>query len=450
MLRWRATCVIVTLGLSVFARGEPPRVVSASPDHGDVGVDPATSEIRIEFDQAMSPAGQSICGGGPRFPKLSGPPKWARAEDGVVRILVLPVLLAPEHLYELSVNCASFRGTRSATGEPAEITQIRFATGPMSKPGATPIAPALLTPDQNKAAIAALRKAIDTQYSYRDRVVTDWPARFDAAAPALEAATTRAAFARAAARLLEPANDLHLNLRVGEAAFPTARGGPPANINTATLPKAVQGFKWQSAGVATGRFDDGVGYILLTGWSSDAGSLAPALAALDQWRDAPGLIIDVRGNGGGDERTARAFASRFVRSKAVYSKSEIRTPEGFSGPFERTIEPAPPEQRFPGKVVVLIGPACMSSNESFVLMMRHGAGATLVGDRTRGSSGNPKPYDLGNGVTALVPSWRDLLPDGTLLEGAGVEPDLRVPVTSTQLEGGDLVLEAGLAKLRQR
>lgn len=450
MLGRRVLCVLATLGFCSFVRADPPRVVAASPDHGDTGVDPATNEVRIEFDQAMSPAGQSICGGGPRFPKLSGQPRWTKTEDGVLRVLVLPVLLAPEHQYELSVNCASFQGTRSAAGEAAEITQIRFATGPEVKPGTAMEAKPALTPEQNRAAVAALRTAIDTQYSYRDRVVADWPSRFAAAAPLLEAAKTRAAFARVAARLLEPANDLHLNLRVGEAYFPTARGGPAPNINTASVAKAVPGFKWKAAGVATGRFEDGVGYIMLTGWPSDAGLIAPALAALDEWRDAPGVVIDVRGNGGGDERTARVFASRFVRTKAVYSKSEIKTPQGVSGPFERTIEPGPAEQRFGGKAVVLVGPGCMSSNESFVLMMRYGAGAMLVGDRTRGSSGNPKPHDLGNGVTALVPSWRDLLPDGTPLEGTGVEPDLRVPVNAKQLEAGDPVIEAGVAKVRQK
>ena len=73
-----------------------------------------------------------------------------------------------------------------------------------------------------------------------------------------------------------------------------------------------------------------------------------------------------------------------------------------------------------------MGPASMSSCESFLLMMKQVPGCTLVGQRSYGSSGNPQPVDLGNGVTAFVPSWKDLRPDGTCLEGEGVEPDVEV------------------------
>jgi C-terminal processing protease CtpA/Prc len=97
---------------------------------------------------------------------------------------------------------------------------------------------------------------------------------------------------------------------------------------------------------------------------------------------------------------------------------------------------------------VLIGPGCVSSNESFLLMMKHGAHATLVGEPSFGSSGNPKPIDLGNGVTVILPSWEDQLPDGTVLEGHGVQPDLPASLGSDPSRDG--VLEAALAALRKQ
>jgi C-terminal processing protease CtpA/Prc len=81
-------------------------------------------------------------------------------------------------------------------------------------------------------------------------------------------------------------------------------------------------------------------------------------------------------------------------------------------------------------------------------MMRHGAGARLFGERSGGSSGNPKPHDLGNGVTAFLPSWQDMLPDGTLLEGKGVEPDQVVKAAPGDFARGDPVLDAALKWLR--
>ena len=65
--------------------------VKAEPKNGEVDVDPALKEIRIEYDQPMDPRGRSIVGGGESFPTLSGELKWLNE-----RTLVLPVTLRPE------------------------------------------------------------------------------------------------------------------------------------------------------------------------------------------------------------------------------------------------------------------------------------------------------------------------------------------------------------------
>ena len=64
--------------------------------------------------------------------------------------------------------------------------------------------------------------------------------------------------------------------------------------------------------VSTGRFEDGIGYILINNWSKDGDNLEPAFAALKEFADAPGLIIDVRPNSGGSEPLAEEFAGCFV------------------------------------------------------------------------------------------------------------------------------------------
>ena len=80
-------------------------------------------------------------------------------------------------------------------------------------------------------------------------------------------------------------------------------------------------------------------------------------------------------------------------------------------------------------------------------MMRHGAGTKLIGAQTYGSSGNPKPHDLGNGVTVLLPSWQDLDADGKLLEGVGVKPDVVVEYSPSG-DKADAVIEAGRKALK--
>ncbi len=65
-----------------------------------------------------------------------------------------------------------------------------------------------------------------------------------------------------------------------------------------------------------------------------------------------------------------------------------------------------------------------------------------------GSSGNPLPHDLGNGVVAFLPSWKDLRPDGSCLEGEGIVPDIQASYVRGD-GNSDAVLDAARAFLRK-
>ncbi|MDX2131730.1 MAG: S41 family peptidase [Planctomycetota bacterium] len=432
MCTWAAT-------LSLHAA--PPRVVEAFPDTAD-RVDPTTTELRIIFDQDMQPGGRSICGGGDTFPTISGAPRWLDA-----RTFVLPITLQADKAYVLSVNCPAARNFKSVTGEPAEPYAISFAT---TKAGE---APPTLAPEQAADMLVRLRRLIDERYSHRDLHDIDWPARFEQFRGRLAGAPTPAAFARAAAECLRVNNDLHLTLEVSGVRLATGRRAVAPNYNARTLATIVPNYTPSRTG-ARGVFDtpsrDGrIGYIAIHTWNADAST--QALADLRALGDITGLVVDVRLNSGGDEAAARAFATRFVEGPTVYSRSLIRSPDasgGWDGPFERTVEPAPDATPFGHRVAILIGPACMSSNESFVLMMRRPGQRELFGARTWGSSGNPRPHDLGHAVTVHLPSWRDLAPDGSEVEGRGIEPDHAVPWPSPPPADRDPVLDAALAWLR--
>jgi C-terminal processing protease CtpA/Prc len=91
-----------------------------------------------------------------------------------------------------------------------------------------------------------------------------------------------------------------------------------------------------------------------------------------------------------------------------------------------------------------MGPVNMSSCEAFLLMMR-ATGATLVGGKSRGASGNPRPVDLGNGVVVFLPTWKAMRADGTVFEGQGIAPDL--PVKATDFGERDPVIDAAVRAL---
>jgi hypothetical protein len=426
------------------AAAGPPRVVEAKPDDGAMDVDPATRELRVTFDQDMNRGGFSIVGGGPTFPAdPAGRPRWVDA-----RTVVMPLKLEPDREYQLSINSERFQNFRNVKGQPAVPYPIRFRTGTGKEEEKEKGAAKKLTERENREAIERLKKAIDEDYSYRDLHEVNWDAAFKSAADGLAAARTPLEFAKRAAALLAPAKDMHLWLKVGDWQVPTFDRRVTTNMNRSSLERAIPGLDLEGP-VAVGRLRDGITYILIATWSGDA-RLDAAYEALGEADATKGLIVDVRPNGGGSEPLAQQFAGCFLDAPRVYSKHVTRRGGAFSSVRERSVGPNRARPKYRGKVAVLMGPANMSSCESFLLMMKQVPGCTLVGQRSYGSSGNPQPVDLGNGVTAFVPSWKDLRPDGTCLEGEGVAPDVEVKAEPRDFAAGDPVLEAAVAVLRKK
>jgi hypothetical protein len=439
-----AWAVLVTLpAAGVLA--VPPKVIETVPKNGDPNVDPGLKEMRFVFDQDMASGGYSICGGGPEFPKMIDRPRWVNK-----RTLTARVKLEPDHGYRLSINCPSATNCRSAAGEPATPYPMSFKTAA----GSGSAQPKAESTVGNAQAVQNLRKAIDEQYSYRDLRKLDWAALFTKYGPAMEKAAGPAAFAQAAAEMLGQAKDMHIWLEAGGKQIPSYKRDVTRNYNRAVLEKVVPGFRKLSDGVYSGRFEDGIGYILIDSWSSDrTEALEQAYAVIWEFSGAPGLIVDVRPNAGGAEPLAQQFAGCFVDKPVLYSKHVYRsagTASGFDEPHDRMLEPNKYRPKYRGKVAVLMGQANMSSCESFLLMMKQVPGCKLIGSTSYGSSGNPKPTDLGNGVTVYLPSWKDLCPDGTCLEGQGITPDIPITVAPAALESTDPVLQAALTLLRKR
>ncbi|MFS8571774.1 MAG: hypothetical protein LOD85_01930, partial [Clostridia bacterium] len=148
---------------------------------------------------------------------------------------------------------------------------------------------------------------------------------------------------------------------------------------------------------------------------------------------------------GGDERVAQQVAGCFTDHPVDYAQALTLDPETrqFTRRSIRTLEPNAECPAYTGRVVVLMGPQVMSSTESFLWMMRE-TGATLMGARSYGSSGNPKPYELANGVILSVPQWQDMDMEGRLIEGAGVAPDVLLEFPPEAFAVGDPLFEAAL------
>ncbi len=451
-MRTSLTCLGVTLAAIGFlgarasapASAAPPKVADASPDNADAGVDPSTTELRITFDQPMDTAAHSVVGGGDSFPKITGKPRWIGRHT-----FILPITLEPDHDYWLSINNERFTGFRGLTGEPATPYPIQFRTAPADGPPTTPDAN---TDEANAAAFDRLVDLLETHYSHRDRLGIDWRDLLGSRRDALVNAPTPAAFARTAATMLARAQDKHLFLEAGATRYPTFVAPRVPNMARGSMPAFVPGYERLNDAVAIGRWPDGVGYIAIDTWdASYRDDVEAAYDALWRLHDATALVIDVRLNGGGDETLAQAFAGCLIDEPVLYAKHRFVDPDadaGFGPVHERWLAPSTRRPRFTGPVVVLSGPVVMSSNEAFVLMMKAAPRATVVGANTQGSSGNPRPHELGNAVTVYLPSWQALTPDAEPFEGVGIAPDIEVKARAADFAHADPVLERALQLAR--
>jgi carboxyl-terminal processing protease len=197
-----------------------------------------------------------------------------------------------------------------------------------------------------------------------------------------------------------------------------------------------------------GRTDDGFGYVAVGSLTADENTTKNMLAAFDSLLDAKGLIVDLRVNGGGDERIAQQFVSRLVSEPLVYASHKVRggaAYENFLPPMNRQVMPRA-GQTYRGPVVGLIGRGCVSSGEAFALMLRALPQTKLIGQPTRGASGNPHPIALPNGVTVHYPIWISLQLDGKPLEGVGIAPDVTIDEDPTGIKG----LQAAVEELNRR
>jgi C-terminal peptidase prc len=131
-----------------------------------------------------------------------------------------------------------------------------------------------------------------------------------------------------------------------------------------------------------------------------------------------GLIVDVRDNGGGRLDLLLDTLGLFVDGGTIGSSSgrassnRMRVPRG---------EALPELAETP--IVVLVGEETASAAEMFAAGMRALGRARIVGTASSGNVENLVPHDMEDGSRLWLAELTFRLPDGTALEGSGVQPD---------------------------
>ncbi len=173
------------------------------------------------------------------------------------------------------------------------------------------------------------------------------------------------------------------------------------------------------------------------------------------FQGTPGIIIDLRTNGGGFSFIGNRIASYLYDEEIVLgynaSFNEILGEFYFDPRFPERIQPEFNEaRRYRGPVVVLVGPGCASACEFFAYALTRNERAAVVGQYgTNSIGGGVEEIPMPAGITFRIPSVRPIDPDGNIyVEGTGIQPTVVVPVTEENMATtDDIVLEAAIAYL---
>jgi C-terminal processing protease CtpA/Prc len=207
---------------------------------------------------------------------------------------------------------------------------------------------------------------------------------------------------------------------------------------------------------------DGFGYIKISSFlDNDVLSIQVWERAIKYFNDnkIPGVILDMRHNGGGNGWLADQMAAYFfdketvVGNTAYYNKGSGTF---YMDPGDQTsMIPPPANLQYSGPVAVMVGPACASACEFFSYDMTVNNRATIVGQYpTEGAGGSVEDFIMPENTQVQLTIGRAVDANGNIhLEGKGVVPTVKVPVTADTLQkqanGEDVVLEAAEKALGQ-
>lgn len=193
------------------------------------------------------------------------------------------------------------------------------------------------------------------------------------------------------------------------------------------------------------RLDGNVGYIAFNGFFDPPYLMKTFNDALQSFLDADGLILDLRGNGGGLGAMALGMAGWLIREpgRCIGTLSTRQTE------LKMIIMPRP--QTYAGPLAVLVDELTGSAAEFLSAGLQQLGRARVFGQRTKGEALPGQLATLPNGDVFLYATANFVMADGARLEGRGVVPDEEVsPARAALLAGRDPVLEAALTWIREQ
>jgi carboxyl-terminal processing protease len=140
-----------------------------------------------------------------------------------------------------------------------------------------------------------------------------------------------------------------------------------------------------------------------------------------------GLILDLRRNPGGGLDSTVEVADMFLDQGTIITQVDRDGGETVYEAHDGTETGDLP-------IVVLVGPGSASGSEVLAAALRDHGRATLIGEKTFGKGSVNHIRNLSNGGALYVTIARWRTPNGELIEGVGLEPDVAIALTPEDVE----------------
>ncbi len=298
-------------------------------------------------------------------------------------------------------------------------------------------------PPSKEAQFDAVWSDFDLTYPYFGIAGVDWAAARETYRPRAAAARSEAELAAVLVEMLGQLRDLHVVLidPQGRSIRTWSRVFDPNFDRTVWSTYAA---RWGAVAHGTwgyGWIGDAVPYVWIDQWTQP---LAGFAEAMETFRDAPGLVVDVRMNGGGNSLYAIPVLQRIFDKTRVVGLARYRNGPGHEdfGPFEAATMSPGGAWQFTRPILVLVGPASVSSTEGFTSAVRELPHVTIAGATTGGATANPAERPLAEGWSYRISQWFFTTPDGIVVQGHGIPPHVSVPAGAADFASGvDPVLD---------
>lgn len=291
-----------------------------------------------------------------------------------------------------------------------------------------------------------LWQSVDEKYSFFAYKRIDWDSVYEVYRPRVQDGMPQQQLFDVMAEMLYVLRDGHVNLI---APFDVSRNWSwylnyPENFDPSLLERRYLQDEYEITGPFINKKMGDVGYIrygsFMAGFSSSQMNYL-----IDKFKDCKGIIIDIRGNGGGSIALISKLASFFMQEEQLTGYVRYKDGPGhtdFTSFYPQQVEPA--EKVFPQPVVVLTNRSVYSAANAFASYMASLPHAVLIGDRTGGGGGAPYSGELMNGWRFRFSTTQMVNVNKKQIEN-GVPVDIRQDLLpADQAQGIDSIIERAL------